>query len=196
MSIGSVCLGWWSSLRPDDGRRGDPGALARLRRASLTDALMEEATVALVRALRPEVRLPGVVLFERAALLACVLPHVREHTGGTVAAACGAPKGDRRFVSEIRLRQLFAARRPEEAHEGFRRLVALLGNVVNVPDLAESLMDWTDEVWGDRRRIRWAYAYYGAAAAALSSEMHDVQVGKEIPKSGDQSSESPPHTRG
>jgi hypothetical protein len=44
----------------------------------------------------------------------------------------------------------------------FRRAVALAaGKNIDVGDVAASLLDWSD-----RRRMRWAFDYYGAAIAA------------------------------
>jgi CRISPR system Cascade subunit CasB len=44
----------------------------------------------------------------------------------------------------------------------FRRAVALAGGRnIDVGDLAASLLDWSE-----RRRMRWAFDYYGAGIAA------------------------------
>jgi hypothetical protein len=50
---GEIARRWWTSLQParERGYRGDPGALARLRRASLIDAMTEPVTVRLHREL-------------------------------------------------------------------------------------------------------------------------------------------------
>lgn len=167
-SRGAIALTWWAALQPNrdgDGRRGDPGALARLRRASLADAMIEGETVRLHRMLG----LPR-EKFSRSALLACALAHVREHLpGGRVAPALGPTAGDERgLLSPLRFRRLLAARSEEDCAVAFRRLVARLDGKTNVADLADSLLDWPDEISGDARRRRWAFDYYGASFAAPS----------------------------
>lgn len=169
-SVGAVAFAWWSSLQPqpqhDGRRRGDPGALARLRRADLIAAAMEEVTIDLARRLARAWKLPPDLLLERSALIAAVLAHVRDNDSRKVAAVAGAKIGDdRRVLHPLRLRRLFAARTPADCLTAFRRLVALLGKQASVSDLAESLLDWPDIERGDRRRTRWACDYYGAAIA-------------------------------
>lgn len=174
-TVGTIARDWWSALQPDrsgaSGRKGNSGALARLRRGDLIDAATEEATADLCRRLqalpqRPETR-SDTWLLERATLLAAVLAHVREHDPRKVAAAAGQTTGDdRRVLQPLRLRRLLAARSRDECLTAFRRLVALLDRKANVADLAECLFDWPDETRGDRCRTRFAFAYYGAGAAA------------------------------
>jgi CRISPR type I-E-associated protein CasB/Cse2 len=69
-------------------------------------------------------------------------------------------------VSSLRFRRLLAARNEDEILVGFRRLVGLARRKVNVIDLAESILDWTDDEVGDKRRVRWAFDYHGAGIAA------------------------------
>jgi CRISPR system Cascade subunit CasB len=177
-TVGAIALAWWNSLQSGpqhNGRRGgDPGGLARLRRADLVGAAMEEVTIDLCSRLAPSSNLPPDRLFERAALIAAVLAHVRENDGRKVAAAAGEKVGDdRRILHPLRLRRLFAVRTPGDCLIAFRRLVALLDDKANVADLAASLLDWPDAVRGDRRRTRWAFDYYGAAIARPD---HDDQT--------------------
>ncbi len=171
-TIGKAALTWWSALQPNPDktkvRKGDSGALARLRRSELIEAATEEATADLCRRLQSFVRFPGTGSLERAAVIAAVLAHIREHDSSrTVATAAGQAKGDdQRVLQPLRLRRLLAATTPDESLIAFRRLVALLGHKVNVADLAECLFDWPDETRGQRRRTRFAFDYYGAGAAA------------------------------
>lgn len=171
-SIGTAAKDWWEEWRPktqSNGRRnGDAGAFARLRRADLHAAMMEEVTFDLFKKLEPVTKkLPHEIVFERAALIAAVLTHVREHESRRVAeAAAGEKMGDQQVLHPLRLRRLFATRSAPDCLIAFRRLVALLDKKVNVADLAESLFDWPDEVRGDKRRTRWAFDYYGASSAA------------------------------
>ena len=170
-SLGRIALDWWSGLQVDSGkaarRGGNPGALARLRRADLVGAAMEEVTIDLFRRLTAISKLPRDNLFERTALIAAVLAHVSEHETRRVAAAAGEKNGgDQRVLHPLRLRRLFAAWDMRECLIAFRRLVAVLGKKANVADLAESLLDWPDEWRGGERRRRWAFDYYGAGSAA------------------------------
>lgn len=176
-TIGGMALGWWNSLQPGDlrdgRRRGNPGALARLRRADLFGAASEEVTFELFQRLHSHSRGErlGNGLVERATLIAAVLAHVREHDGRrSVASTAGEKNGDQRALHPLRLRRLFAARDAVECLSAFRRLVALLGKRVNVADLAESLFEWPDEIAGDRRRTRWAFDYYGAGSMAPNGD--------------------------
>jgi CRISPR system Cascade subunit CasB len=158
-------------LQPDSGhvagKGGNPGASARLRRADLIGASMEEVAIDLFRRLAPISKLERETLFERTALIAAVLAHVREDNNRKVAAAAGETTGgEQRVLHPLRLRRLFAARTATECLIAFRRLVALLGKKANVADLAESLLDWPDERRGAARRKRWAFDYYGASSAA------------------------------
>lgn len=169
--LGTLVHDWWQSLQPKlepGGRKtGDPGALARLRRADLTGAALEEITLDLFRRLAPLSRLSRDTLFERTALIAAVLAHVREDDGRKVAVVAGEKTHRGQHVLHpLRLRRLFAAKTSVDCLAAFRRLVALLRNKANVSDLSESLMDWPDEWRGESRRRRWAFDYYGAGAAA------------------------------
>jgi CRISPR system Cascade subunit CasB len=134
---------------------------------------MEEVTVDLFRRLAPLSNLTRDVLFERAALIAAVLAHVREEDDRKVVAAAAGEKigDDQRRVHPLRLRRLLTAQSDADCLIAFRRLVALLGKRVNVADLAESLLEWPDAVRGGQRRRRWAFDYYGAGSAA--PENHD-----------------------
>jgi CRISPR type I-E-associated protein CasB/Cse2 len=180
--IGSIAIGWWkglqSEIRSDGHRAGNPGALARLRRADLAGAAMEEVAIdlfkrlAAISALKSNLRRD--TLFERTALVAAVLAHVHEHDNRKVAAVAGEkePGSDQRTLHPLRLRRLFAAHNPADCLVAFRRLVALLGKKANVADLAETLLEWPDEKRGDARRTRWAFDYYGAGRAAPEDRDH------------------------
>jgi CRISPR system Cascade subunit CasB len=149
-----------------------------LRRASLIDAMTEEVVVRLHRRL-------GLARqdFPRAALVACVLAHVRDHELRLrVARAAGRPSAEENGVlSTLRFRRLLTMRGEEDCAIAFRRLVALLGGKVNVADLAQSLLDWNDVDAGDRRRTRWAFDYYDAAVPAPRT-MRLTQLQKPSPK--------------
>ena len=166
---GGIAHRWWTSLQParERGYKGDAGALARLRRGSLIDAMTEPETVRLHREL-------GLArqTFSRAALVACVLSHVREDQPGLKVARAAGPQssGEAGVLSALRFRRLLNIRGEEDCSVAFRRLVALLGEKVNIADLAESLLDWNDEEKGDRCCTRWAFDYYDAGVAAPDRE--------------------------
>lgn len=157
---------WWASMQ-DTNAKGEPnperdrGALARLRRGDFATGVTEPAALALYRKI-------GDAAFDRERLretlrLALVLPHVRRHTGTTIARALGpqGPDGENAVLSRLRLQNLLRARSEEDIVRGFRRAVALLGGEANVFDLAKTLIRWEDE----RTRIRFAFEYFNAAQA-------------------------------
>ena len=159
-NIGQAASSWWRDLQPQDdegkSRRGDRGALARLRRcASVMDAASEPATFALCRKLEATER-----DLARVALLAAVLAQVREHDGRLrVARQLGAQNRETPAVmSDLRFRRLVQSDTDDEKLIGFRRLVALVGRKLNVADLADGVVNWE---WEATRR-RWIYAYHDA----------------------------------
>lgn len=169
--LGRTSRAWWLLLQPDrkSGRRGDPGSLARLRRAgTIVDAALEPATLSLARQIEPVTQVSREVMLTRVALIAGVLAAVREDVDAPVATACGRARegGENAAVGHLHMQRLMAAKTLDECLILFRRLVHRLGDAARVSDLTESLWDWTDEYRGDRRRIRWSYEYYGAGAAA------------------------------
>jgi CRISPR type I-E-associated protein CasB/Cse2 len=168
--LGEAAWRWWRRLKPDPSvkHKGDPGALARLRRGSLQEAALEPATADLYRRINPLLRerreLEG---FERAALIAAVLAHVRESDRRERVARAAGEHGDNAArLSPLRFRKILTARGASDCLIAFRRLVALLGSTVDVGDLAVSLAEWNMDGAGDRRRTRWAFDYYDAGAAA------------------------------
>lgn len=165
---GEKAARWWRSLNGlGDKPETDPGALARLRReTSPARAWGEPAVARLYRDLGfgqedRDWRMESV------ALLAMVLSHVREETGGTLGSALGASSdGAPAVMNPLRVRRLTAARDGAETLRGFREAVALLGGKAPVTDLAGCVLDWTDARRGDRTRSRFLFAYHGAAFAA------------------------------
>lgn len=169
-------LEWWTRLR--DPRRGDPGALARLRRSRSTlEAMQVPQAFDLARRLAkpsPDGQLPDWKV--RAALdLARVLAHVREHEAKQhpMRAAgwkrfAGTRKEseageDRPRLAEARFRRLLQTGDGEEKVAAFTRLIALLDGRVKVDDLARDFVAWNHPTRGDRVRQRWAYLYFAAA---------------------------------
>jgi CRISPR system Cascade subunit CasB len=165
-----VARRWWETLQntrngtPNPTR--NPAALARLRRAATTfDALEEPSVFDLYKKLgfgRSEVdrRLP------RVAAAAAVLAHIRtdaEPGGGyrrSFAEILG--QGERPTMSPLRFKRLLTATEDQDLMVAFRRAVKLAGaRGIDVGDVAASILDWSD-----RRRMRWAFDYYGAGIAA------------------------------
>lgn len=161
---------WWRGLQPNftNGERNpqaDRAALARLRRADLTAAMQEPATLELFRTLhrhRPEA-LPEI------ALCAATLASVREDDERFHAARqLGAPPGDpdvRARMSPLRFQRLIASQTLEERLTALRRAVALAGGTINVRELAAACLDWSEA-----RRNRWIFEYYAAGFAAPVQE--------------------------
>lgn len=131
-------LEWWTRLR--DPQRGDPGALARLRRSRSTlEAMQVPQALDLARRIAkpsPDGQLPDWKV--RAALdLARVLAHVREHDAQHPMRAAGWKRfagtrkesdagEDRPVLAEARFRRLLQTGDGEEKVVAFTRLIALL----------------------------------------------------------------------
>jgi CRISPR system Cascade subunit CasB len=163
---------WWETLQntrkdgtPNPAR--DPGALARLRRAATPVVALEEPNVFdLYKNLGfgsgdVDHRLP------RVAAAATVLAHIRTDAmpgdnGFRRRFAEMLGRGDRPLMSPLRFKRLLTATEDQDLLIAFRRAVALAGGRnIDVGDVASSLLDWSD-----RRRMRWAFDYYGASIAA------------------------------
>jgi CRISPR system Cascade subunit CasB len=175
----SIARRWWAALQDQraDGtpnRVRDRAALARLRRAATPlQAVEEPAVISLYKQLgfseyRLERRLP------RVAVVAAVLAHVRsepEGSGRRQSFAEMLGRGERPLMSALRFKRLLAASNDQDLLNGFRRAVALAGGRnIDVGDLAGSLLDWSETgsllEWSEKRRMRWAFDYYGAGMAA------------------------------
>ena len=155
-----AAMEWWRDLQPDPARQrpGDRAALARLRRcSSVAEAMLDQAAITLFRrcgASGPE-DLPLI------ALAAAVLAHVREDTPAqSVARQLGPDQPDKpetAVLKPLRFRRVIEAVTPDERLVALRRMVALAGGGLNVRDLADALLGWTD-----RRKQRWVYDYWNA----------------------------------
>jgi CRISPR system Cascade subunit CasB len=157
---GQTVLRWWSRLQPaPNGQGGDRAALARLRRcATALEAASEEATLDLAHQLRL-----GWPQLDRVAIAAAVLAHVRTHAAGAPVARQLAPPNGR--MSWLRLRRLLQADTDDAQITAFRRAAALADGSLNVADLGESLLDWSDA-----RRRRWIYDFHQSSAPAEDAE--------------------------
>ena len=151
---------WWREMQPDHskGRSGDRAALARLRRCStVAEAMQAPATISLFRrcgATGPN-DLPAI------GLTAAVIAHVRvDQPAQKVARQVGPDspeKPETALLKPLRFRRLMEATTDDERLTAFRRLIALAGGVLNLTDLADALLEWSE--WTQRR---WVYDYWNA----------------------------------
>lgn len=154
----NVIYNWWETLVENRGE------CARLRRAgSLTEAMLEPATLNLARKLGVKIE-----ALEDIALLAAILADVRQNDNMmSVARMLGMPEGQP-CCSFLRLRRLIEAPKGESQLTAFRRALALLGHKANVRDLSRSLLDWNNPSYSSRRRQQWLYDYYHTDNPVLS----------------------------
>jgi CRISPR system Cascade subunit CasB len=85
---------------------------------------------------------------------------VRQDGDQLIARAIGRKKfgSPESLLSEGRFRRLLVVRRAEELMDAMTRLVRIVDGRINIADLTNSMLRWTD-----RTRAEWAYAYYGAS---------------------------------
>jgi CRISPR type I-E-associated protein CasB/Cse2 len=160
---------WWQGLQPDpaNGRHGDRGALARLRRAPTPlAALWEPATIAL--ASRLDIR-PGDDALLRVGTVAAVLAAVRRNKPGRLGETLG---GDPPLMSALRFRALLNARGEREILAAFRRAVALADETFPVEDCARALLRWEAD-GPSSPRTRLAFDYFGAGCATPQPDTPD-----------------------
>jgi CRISPR system Cascade subunit CasB len=162
---------WWAELQGAEHkdashRVGNPAALARLRRASSPTAAAEEPAVFDLYKRLGFGRHQIDRWLSRVAVVAAVLAHIRTDASATDS---GHPRrfaeilgGNPPLMSPLRFKRLLAATHDQEILIVFRRAVALAGaKNISIEDVAASLLDWSD-----RRRMRWAFDYFGAGIAA------------------------------
>jgi CRISPR system Cascade subunit CasB len=151
---------WWRELQPDR------AALARLRRAATPiEAAEEPATIDLARRLRATEH-----DLETVALCTAVLAHVRQDDTLLTAQRLGGWTNGRPLVSLMRFRRLLQAETAADRLIHFRRAVALANQTLNVADLAEALLDWSE-----RRRIAWIFSYHNAPPPNLPQQLADAE---------------------
>ncbi len=145
---GQIILGWWS-INLADRQSGRARALAaRLRRASVGEALIEPEIFALAKKLNCG---PGDGA--RMARLVTLLAEVRSHTTQTLMQRLG---GDEPTLSKLRFQRLMRAE-DEELVEAVRRAIRLMDDPsCNVAALGESLF-----FWGEKTRAKWCFEYFG-----------------------------------
>lgn len=173
---GKIAMSWWAQLRPQDvafdpepakkrsANPGDRAAIARLKRASLFEAAADPATLDLFTRLSAYRKLAFNDL-SRVAVLAGVLPHIKEHQAEPIARTIGKPRGgdvEAAVLKPLRLRRLMTTAGDDDLLIAFRRLVALADGKTNVAGLATLVLDWDRDEIGDRTRTRFAFDYYDA----------------------------------
>ena len=94
-----------------------------------------------------------------------MLAHVRaDAPGQSVARQLGPDQPDKpetAILKPLRFRRVIEASTQDERLIALRRLVALAGGSLNLRDLADALLDWSDN-----RRQRWVYDYWNAGQVA------------------------------
>lgn len=156
---------WWRDL---DTR--DRAAKARLKRADLDAAMIDEATLRLFRRLGR--RTPRDL--SRVAALAAVLATVRDDTGrgapfarqigfSRLPADPQKPEADNKpALSVLRFKRLMSAGDDADLARQFRRAVDLLGGKANVDDIRRVVLAWHLP----ETRRGFAFDYFGAGIAA------------------------------
>ena len=162
---------WWEDLEED---RGGRAALRRCR--TLDEALYQPAFHALFRvALKFQADHKDAFTSWwgdplRWAAVATLAAAIKKDERGGFGTQMARPAGDRRALSEVRLRRFLTtdettAGSPQDAREEAwrhaRRIITQLGGAVDLIDVAHGLFDWTPGV-----RRRWALAWYAAASTA------------------------------
>ena len=145
-------ISWWRML---DENRGDR---AQLRRCG---TLAEVVFTPAYHRLRQAVCRYGAVHDDSLAAMAGLAAKVRSNAAdNTIAEQMASGKGDstRARVSGLRFRRLLKVKDQEELFTALGRVIALLGESVNLQSMAQSVY-----FWNDRTRKAWAFDYYSKA---------------------------------
>ena len=143
---------------------GDKATLARLRRAaSPEEALREAQTIHLAKKLgftsnKPDFTEEELQKLMQVGVIAAVLAEVKEHKGKQNNPRTLGPKtetDENPSMSSLRFRALLAAKDEVDLLREMRRVVKLLGNKVNVKNLASDIFFWSDNT-----RVNWTYHYW------------------------------------
>jgi CRISPR system Cascade subunit CasB len=148
--LGKALYGWWTGLEEDKGGR------AELRRCD--DAVQVVMTPVFQRQHRIwQPHFSDQQGYEdRLAQIVGLLSHVKTSRNDvTLARQMATARGGEPAVSELRFRRLIQRER-DDLYPAMIRILRLLDGEANIYDLAQSIY-----YWGDDRRKRWAYDYYG-----------------------------------
>lgn len=151
---GKTARDWWHARLADRTSGAARGLMARLRRATTLEVLMEPAVQDLRRELRLGATEPEVAALVR---LVQVLAEVRE-PGEPLARRLG---GDPPVMSSLRIQRLLRAE-GDEATAALRRAVIMAERRCDVGRLSADLLAWEHPDWGEAARRRWIFDYFAA----------------------------------
>ena len=154
---GEAIRSWWRDniAKRDSGRAR--ALAARLRRATMTEALAEPEVHALARRLGLGRHRADAA---RLARLVQVLAHLREDAGQTLAARLGGPEP---ALSHLRFQRLLRAQ-GDELTAALRRALPMVERRANVGRLGQDILIWDHPEWGETARNNWCFDYFGAPA--------------------------------
>lgn len=153
---GEFVRDWWRARLADRNSGAARGLMARLRRATPLEALMEPAVQDLRRMLGLGTSAPEVAALVR---LVQVLAELRDE-GEPLPRRLG---GDSPVMSPLRFQRLLRAE-GEEATAALRRAVIMADRRCDVQALARDLLAWDHPEWGEDARRRWIFDYFAASA--------------------------------
>lgn len=156
---GQIILGWWSRELGKRETGAQKGLSARLRRGDDVTVLCQKEVHDLARQLNLR---DG----PRAARLARVLAHVREHTGASLPRRLG---GKEPVMSALRFERLIHSE-GEDLETALRRALPMVGHAANVAHLGEAILFWSDAT-----RTRWCFDYHGADAPVTETSEEPAQ---------------------
>lgn len=142
---------WWQALNENRGDR------AELRRCG---SLAEVVFTPAYHRLRHVLCRYGTVHDDGLALVVGLAARVKSNVVDNAVAeqmATGKTDGSAR-VSGLRFRRLLKVKEQEELFTSMTRIIALLGGMVNLQSLAQSVYRWNDP-YADIRK-KWAFDYY------------------------------------
>ena len=149
---------WWKKINEDQHR----GSRAELRRSKrTTEVLFVPLGMELVYYLKG-------YNSSRVAALAAILAHVKEDNSRRIARDIGRKKFENKDdvkLSEVRFKRLLQIETADELLLFMVRVVRQLKGVVNVEDMAESVI-----FWNLKCKERWAFDYYACAVREEPSD--------------------------
>ena len=152
MGRGETAAAWWRRALADRDSGMARGLAARLRRATLLEALAEPPVHELARLMGLGAAQAGVMV-----RLVQVLAEIRENDPASLARRLG---GAEPVMSNLRFQRLLRAE-GEVIATGLRRAVIMADRRCNVARLARDLLAWDHPDQGDRIRAEWCFDYFG-----------------------------------
>lgn len=172
-SIGNVIRDWWKdSLQVVEGdlRNGRKKALrAKLRRASLIEALCEHEVHGLATSLKWDVE-HAVEIARLVRLLAEVrVDDKRMSLPAKLGESVGTAERTHRTFSEMRFQRLMRST-PDELSDALRRALGLVKYTCDVGALGADILGWQVDKDGERIRVKWCFDYFDDQARAKLNE--------------------------